>query len=82
MKHPNRGVSIFVFLFRKVILMSKSSLNNIRLAKNSLYLYFRMFIVLAIGLFTSRVLLDALGVDDFGINNLVAGFVTMFWELM
>ena len=52
--------------------------NNTRIAKNTLLLYFRMFITMMVGLFTSRVILDSLGVEDYGIYNLVGGFVTIF----
>ena len=55
-----------------------SSQNNKRIAKNTLLLYFRMFFMMAIGLYTSRVILDKLGEVDFGIYNVVGGFVTMF----
>lgn len=58
--------------------MSDIAENNRRIAKNTLMLYFRMFITLAIGLFTSRVVLNALGVDDYGIYNVVGGVVSMF----
>lgn len=49
-----------------------------RIAKNTLMLYIRMFITMGIGLYTGRVILDALGVEDFGIYNVVAGVVGMF----
>lgn len=49
-----------------------------RIAVNTLYLYIRMFIVLIIGLYTSRVILKVLGVQDYGIYNVVGGFVSMF----
>lgn len=49
-----------------------------RLAKNTLVLYFRTAITMLIALYTSRVVLDALGVDDFGVYNVVGGFVGMF----
>lgn len=52
--------------------------NNKRLAKNTLMLYVRTFITLIVSLFTSRVVLDTLGVDDYGIYNIVGGFVSMF----
>lgn len=52
--------------------------NNKRLAKNTIILYFRMIITMIIGLFTSRVVLSTLGVEDYGINNIVGGFVSMF----
>lgn len=58
--------------------MSDNSSNNKRIAKNTIILYFRMFITLGVSLFTSRVVLHTLGVDDYGIYNVVAGFVTMF----
>lgn len=49
-----------------------------RIAKNTLLLYLRMLITMAVGLFTSRVILNTLGVSDFGIYNVVGGFVGMF----
>lgn len=52
--------------------------NNKRIARNSLLLYGRMIIVMAIGLFTSRLVLKALGVEDYGIYNLVGGLVVFF----
>ena len=55
-----------------------SNENNKRIVKNSLYLYARMFIMMAIGLYTSRVILKVLGVDDFGIYNAVGGIVSVF----
>ena len=58
--------------------MSQISDSNKRVAKNTVMLYFRMFIMMAIGLFTSRVTLQALGVDNYGINNVVGGVVGMF----
>lgn len=54
-----------------------SNTNNKRIAKNTIILYFRMIMVMFITLFTSRVILKALGVDDFGIYNVVGGVVTM-----
>ena len=55
-----------------------SSVNNKRIAKNTLYLYLRMLLVMAIGLYTVRAILDILGVVDYGIYNVVGGVVTMF----
>lgn len=52
--------------------------NNKRIAKNTLALYVRMFLMLGIGLYTSRVVLDVLGASDFGVYNVVCGVVTMF----
>src|SRR5690606_27458849 len=45
--------------------------------KNTLILYVRMFITMGISLFTVRVVLDALGVVDYGLHNVIAGVVTM-----
>ena len=58
--------------------MSSSSVNNKRIAKNTLLLYFRMLFLMLISLYTSRVILNALGVEDYGIYNVVGGFVSMF----
>lgn len=52
--------------------------NNKRLAKNTVLLYFRTFIILLINLYASRVVLAALGVIDYGIYNAVGGVVAMF----
>ena len=48
-----------------------------RMAKNAGMLYFRMLLTMAVALYTSRIILQTLGVEDFGIYNVVAGFVTM-----
>ena len=58
--------------------MSNTSDNNKRIAKNSLFMSIRMVIVLLITLYTTRVLLNILGVEDYGIYNVVCGFVSMF----
>ena len=55
-----------------------SSLNNKRIAKNTLMLYIRMFLMMGVNLYTSRIILQALGVDDFGIYNIVGGIVVLF----
>ena len=52
--------------------------NTRRLAKNTLFLYFRSIVCLVLQLYSSRLILQALGVDDYGINNVVAGFASMF----
>lgn len=52
--------------------------NNKRIAKNTLFLYIRMFFIMAVTLYTSRIILKVLGVEDFGIYNVVAGIVIMF----
>ncbi|MCD8237550.1 MAG: lipopolysaccharide biosynthesis protein [Prevotellaceae bacterium] len=56
---------------------NQSSDNNKRIAKNTLLLYFRMLFMMVVSLYTSRVVLDKLGVSDFGIYNVVGGIVTM-----
>ena len=55
--------------------------NNKRIAKNTAMLYIRTFVILAITLYTSRLLLANLGVTDFGLYNLVAGVVGLFSSL-
>lgn len=57
--------------------MENESANNKRIAKNTVFLYIRMFFIMAITLFTSRVVLSTLGVVDFGIYNVVGGIVAM-----
>jgi O-antigen/teichoic acid export membrane protein len=57
---------------------STSVQNNKRIAKNTVFLYLRMFITMGVSLFTSRVVLNTLGVEDFGIYNVVGGMVMMF----
>lgn len=52
--------------------------NNKKIAKNTLFLYFRMIVVLGVTLYTARVVLNTLGFQDYGIYNLVAGVVVLF----
>lgn len=52
--------------------------NNKRIAKNTLLLYFRLMITMCVGLYTSRIVLNALGVNDYGVYNVVGGVVAMF----
>ena len=58
--------------------MSDNITNNKQIAKNAAALYFRMIIIMLVGLYTSRVILQALGVEDYGIYNVVGGFVSLF----
>jgi O-antigen/teichoic acid export membrane protein len=51
--------------------------NNSRIANNSILLNIRMIFVMAINLYTVRVVLQAIGAEDYGINNVVAGIITM-----
>ena len=57
--------------------MSNPTLNNKRIAKNTILLYFRMILLMAVSLYTSRVVLATLGVEDYGIYNVVGGFIGM-----
>ena len=52
--------------------------NNTRIAHNTAWLYIRLVVVLLINLYTTRVVLDVLGVVDYGIYNVVGGFVALF----
>lgn len=52
--------------------------NNKRIARNTLLLYFRMLFLMIISLYTSRIVLNALGVEDFGIYNVAGGVIAMF----
>jgi len=52
--------------------------NNKRIAKNTLFLYFRSILTLGVGLYTSREVLAQLGVEDFGIYNVVGGVIVLF----
>lgn len=57
--------------------MTDTAQNNKRIAKNTLLLYARMLFLIVISLYTSRVVLNTLGVEDYGINNVVSGFISM-----
>lgn len=59
-------------------MVNQKNLDNKRIAKNTLFLYIRMFLIMAVTLYTSRVVLDVLGIEDFGIYNVVGGVVSMF----
>ncbi len=52
--------------------------NNKRIAQNTITLYVRMILIMIINLYTSRVVLDVLGVNDYGLYNVVGGVVIMF----
>lgn len=51
---------------------------NKTIAKNTIFLYIRSFLMMAIGLFSSRVILQALGVEDFGLYGAIGSIVAMF----
>lgn len=55
-----------------------ASINNKRIVNNTLMLYFRMILSMLVSLYTSRVILNTLGVEDYGIYNVVGGVVSMF----
>lgn len=57
--------------------MSNTSANNKRIAKNTLLLYVRMLLMMVVTLYTSRIVLDKLGITDYGIYNVVGGIVSM-----
>lgn len=52
--------------------------SNKRIAKNTLYMYFRMAILMLVSLYTSRVVLANLGIDDYGIYNVVGALIVSF----
>lgn len=58
--------------------MSENIRNSKRIAKNTFVLYVRMVIVMLVGFYTSRVVLEALGIEDFGLYNVVGGVVALF----
>ena len=55
-----------------------SQTDNKRIVKNAIALYIRSIVTMLLGLYTSRVILQALGVEDYGIYNVVGGFVSLF----
>ena len=58
--------------------MTQTSQNNKRIAKNTVMLYVRMLISMVVRLYTSRVVLQVLGVEDYGIYGVVGGIVSAF----
>ncbi len=59
--------------------MSSDNINNKRIAKNTIALYIRMLVIMAINFYMARVVLDVLGVTDYGIYNLVGTIVVIFF---
>lgn len=57
--------------------MVETQANKRRIAKNTLFLYFRMILIMGVTLFTSRVILDKLGVEDYGLFQVVGGVIGM-----
>lgn len=59
--------------------MSQNDIRNTKnIAKNTVFLYMRSIVVMVVGIYTSRLVLQALGVDDYGVYNVIGGFVAMF----
>lgn len=58
--------------------MSQISDNNKKIAKNTIFIYFRIFTTMIIGLYSSRIVLQVLGISDFGIFSVVGGVLAMF----
>lgn len=58
--------------------MIDATANNKQIAKNTLMLYVRMLVLMVISLYTSRIVLQALGIEDYGIVNVVYGIVVLF----
>ena len=58
--------------------MTDYSANNKRIAKNTIFLYLRQLITMAVSLYTVRVILDVLGAEDYGIYNVIGGIVSLF----
>lgn len=59
--------------------MSQTSDNNKRIAKNTLILYVRMLFTVGISFYSTRLILANLGVENYGIYNVIGGFVSMFY---
>ncbi len=55
-----------------------SASNTSRIAKNTLYMYFRMLVTIVVSLYTTRINFQALGIDDFGIYNIVGSIIVFF----
>ena len=64
-------------MFFNINYMSQISDNNKRIAKNTVYLYFRMLVTVLVSLYTSRIILKTLGISDFGVCNVMGGIIGM-----
>jgi O-antigen/teichoic acid export membrane protein len=69
---------ISLIINKRKFIVSNQSANNKRIAKNTILLYFRMLLMMAVNLYTSRVILQVLGVEDYGIYNVVGGIIALF----
>lgn len=74
----NQIIPLVNFMELENINSSHSGMSNIRIAKNSIYMSIRMIVVLGVTLYSTRIILNALGVEEYGIFNVVAGFVGLF----
>lgn len=77
----NKNPIIFLMQYTSCIVPFKlmpSQSNTKRIARNTLMLYFRQILIMAVSLYTVRVVLDVLGAEDFGIYGVVGGVVTFF----
>ena len=52
--------------------------NNKQIAKNTLFMYLRMGVTMFVGLYVSRIVLQQLGVEDYGLYNVIGGIIAMF----
>ena len=59
-------------------MIAEPQVNNKRIIKNTLFLYLRMILLMSVSLYTSRIVLDKLGVEDYGIYNIVGGVIFLF----
>lgn len=69
---------VYASIYVRISLVTLATENNKRIAKNTFFLYCRMILVLLVSLYTSRIVLEVLGIEDFGIYNIVGGVVAMF----
>ena len=58
--------------------MAESFSNNKRIAKNTVFLYLRMLITMVVQFYTARVVLSTLGIEDYGVYNVVGGVIVLF----
>lgn len=72
----DEGISDFTSILK--LTKVNQSANNKRIAKNTIFLYMRMLLILVVSLYTSRVVLQTLGVEDYGLYNVVGSIVAMF----
>ena len=61
--------------------MGNTSSSNKKIASNAAFLYIRMIFIMGVSLYTSRIILNVLGVDDFGIYQVVGGLVALITAL-